>query len=62
MDLQKRISFKHTKILIGMFWNITTQQKVAAGIPTDFTLEVHIVDRLCGLVVGVPGYRSGGPG
>jgi hypothetical protein len=32
------------------------------GIINNFALIKAIMDRLCGLVVRVPGYRSGGPG
>jgi hypothetical protein len=28
----------------------------------NFAVLLHILDRLCGLVVRVPGYRSRGPG
>jgi hypothetical protein len=31
-------------------------------LPSNFTQYYHYADRLCGLVVRVLGYRSGGPG
>jgi hypothetical protein len=31
-------------------------------IPVEFSDDALLVDRLCGLVVGVPGYRSRGSG
>jgi hypothetical protein len=32
------------------------------SVPNTYCIYIYETDRLCGLVVGVPGYRSWGPG
>jgi hypothetical protein len=44
--------------LLLIVWNTSLNKELLSSFPRLFA----DVDRLCGLVVGVLGYRSGGPG
>jgi hypothetical protein len=45
----------------GKFLDIRTARVTRIQSPHNFVLHLYILDRLCGLVVRVLGYRSGGP-
>jgi hypothetical protein len=54
---------KQTALLGPLVWHIQIYlQFVYISIAYNFVMYYTAIDRLCGLVVRVLGYRSGGPG
>jgi hypothetical protein len=58
--------YANTKVLCGPHWNFITHLRTHFGKFTKHKMYLHKIliwlDRLCGLVVRVLGYISGGPG
>jgi hypothetical protein len=46
----------------GKFLDFKTARVTRIQSPHNYVLHLYYLDRLCGLVVRVLGYRSGGPG
>jgi hypothetical protein len=66
---QKNICGRYHKYVEMYIWSYANQAfikinmaKNANSLKKILVEEFNIQDRLCGLVVGVLGYRSGGPG
>jgi hypothetical protein len=59
---KKRITYLLVAPIIFPLWITLPDTRTPRGKPRISSCSVQACDRLCGLVVRVRGYRSGGPG